>query len=415
MKIITLTEKEFDDYASHHKYRNFYQTSSYGKAMEPFGYKTHLLGIKNDYGKLIGASLLLYKEVFMNYKLAYAPRGILFDYTDAELLKEFTERLKKLLSKQGFMYLKIDPAIPICLRDSTGKIINMNREANIILENLKANNYVYHGQTLYFETEKARFEAIVTLNDNIRNIYQQFEKNTRYKIKKAAKNGVEVYKSGPENLELFYNLVKRKHTKTLEYYQELYKHFGNNIELYFAKLNTETFVITNKKAYETELERNDDLTKKIQQAANTKNARRKLINEKIESDKLVNVYKKNLLWATELLKTNPDGVIIGTAMTICYDNTAFLFIEAFDKSYKNLNPNYLIKWKMINEYKNRNFKYLNLNAVSGEFKKDNKFYGLNEMKLGFHAVVSEYIGEFDLIINSLAYSLYRNLNKGKKK
>ncbi len=29
---------------------------------------------------------------------------------------------------------------------------------------------------------------------------------------------------------------------------------------------------------------------------------KKLINEKIESDKLINTYKKNLVWATNLLK-----------------------------------------------------------------------------------------------------------------
>ena len=31
MKIITLDEKAFDKFASTHKYRNYYQTSAYGR------------------------------------------------------------------------------------------------------------------------------------------------------------------------------------------------------------------------------------------------------------------------------------------------------------------------------------------------------------------------------------------------
>ena len=112
MKIITLEEKEFDKYAQKHKYRSYYQSSSYGKIMKKFGYDIHYLGIIDEMENLIGASLLLYKEVFMNYKIAYAPRGLLFDYSNGALLKEFTERLKKLLAKQGFMLLKIDPVVP---------------------------------------------------------------------------------------------------------------------------------------------------------------------------------------------------------------------------------------------------------------------------------------------------------------
>ena len=70
---------------------------------------------------------------------------------------------------------------------------------------------------------------------------------------------------------------------------------------------------------------------------------------------------------------------------------------------------------MINDYKNRNFKYINLNAISGEFNKITKYSGLNEMKLGFNSLITEYIGEFELVISNLPYNLYKNLNKEKKK
>ena len=62
--------------------------------------------------------------------------------------------------------------------------------------------------------------------------------------------------------------------------------------------------------YEKEIEINNELAIKIQTTTNN-NSKKKLINEKMESDKLVNTYKKNLVWATKLLKENPNGLIVG--------------------------------------------------------------------------------------------------------
>ena len=414
MKIITLDEKAFDKFANTHKYRNYYQTSAYGRTKKSNGSNIHYIGVIDDYNNLLGASLLLYKEVFMNYKIAYAPRGFLFDYTNINNLTEFTTRLKKLLGKQGYMLIKIDPLIPINIRDNKGKIININNESNIILTNLKAAGYEYLGANLFFENQKPRFEAIVTLNHDIKEIYQSFDKKVRQKIKKAIRSGIEIYKGDIEELNIFYELIKKKYNKPLSYYTNLYNNFTNNIDIYFAKLNTETFVVTSRMQYEKEIETNNELATKIQATTNTNN-KKKLINEKMESDKLVNTYKKNLVWATKLLKENPNGLIVGTAFNLCYDNVCYLIIEGFNQDFKALNPNYLIKWKMINDYKNRNFKYIDFNAVSGEFNKITKYTGLNEMKLGFNSLVTEYIGEFDLIISPLPYNLYKNLNKDKEK
>ena len=414
MKIITLDEISFDKFASTHKYRNYYQTSSYGRTIKNNGYDIHYIGIIDDLGNLLGASLLLFKEVMMNYKIAYAPRGFLFDYTNINDLKEFTTRLKKLLGKQGFISITIDPLLPVNVRNKDGKIMNINNEANIALENLKSTGYNYLGPNLFFESKKPRFEAIVMLNNDIKDIYQNFEKRIRHKIKKAIRSGVEIYKGNKEELPIFYELIKKKYDKPLSYYIDFYNSFEDSIDLYFAKLNTETFVITSRLQYEREIELNNELANKIQ-LSNNSNTKKKLINEKMESDKLVNTYKKNLVWATNLLKENPNGLIIGTSLNLSYDNVCYLIIEGFNQSFKSLNPNYLIKWKMINDYKNKNFKYINLNAISGEFTKITKYSGLNEMKLGFNPLVTEYIGEFELIISPLPYNLYKNLNKEKKK
>ena len=50
---------------------------------------------------------------------------------------------------------------------------------------------------------------------------------------------------------------------------------------------------------------------------------------------------------------------------------------------------------------------------AGEFQEKNKYTELNETKLGYNTTITEYIGEFDIVLNSLSYNLYKSFNKDK--
>lgn len=411
MKIVTITPEQFDRYASKHRYRNYYQTSVYGNTMRKFGFNIHFLGIADDSNTLIGASLIIYREVFMGHKIAYAPRGILFNYDNPTQLQELAEKLKKVLGKQGFMLLKIDPYIPSTIRDHEGNIMNFNNQVNLIMANLQNAGFVHQGRTLFFEGEKPRWEALVLLNKDIRSLFNSFDKRTRRKIRKAANCGIECYKDPSKNLNTLYNFVKRKTPKPIEFYRELVSNFGDNAEVYYGRINTEVYVINSRKAYEREMEKNDRIAEKIQQIDISPEMKNALLNKKMESDKLLNTYKNSMVQATDLLKQHPNGIVVAGAIVIKYDNSAFLYIDGFDTNYSNLNPNYLLKWRMIDDYNKQHLKYLNLNAIVGEFERKNKFSGLNEMKLGYNSTITEYIGEFDIVLNNFSYNLYKSFGK----
>lgn len=411
MKIVKLSSQQFDKFASTHRYRNYMQSSMYANVMIKFGYHAQFLGMVNEENKLIGATLIIYKDVFMGNKMAYAPRGILLDYNNKELLDELVEKLKQVLGKQGFMLLRIDPYIPISIRDSEGNIMNMNNEAHTIIDNLERAGFIYKGQTLMFDTEKPRWEALVLLQKDIREIFTKLDKRTRNKIRKANNSGVEIVKDPNNSVTELFEFVKKKEKKPLSYYQEICNKFGNQVDVYYAKLNTELFLINSRKNYETESEYNNLLANKIQDMNLDPKERNNYLNKKMESDKLITSYKKNLVVSTDLLKNNPDGLIIAGAMVIKYDNAAFLFAEGIDDEYGYINASYLLKWQLISDYNYQRLKYLNLNGIVGEFDEKNEFSGLNESKLGFNSTVTEYVGEFDLILNNFTYGLYKKINK----
>ena len=411
MKVVKLSAAQFDKFASNHRYRNYFQTSMYGNVMAKFGYSIQYLGIVNENNKLIGATLLIYKEIFMKNKMAYAPRGILFNYEDTERLEEAIDVLKRVLAKQSFMLLRIDPYIPLTIRNSEGNIMNVNNKGNNIISSLKQAGFSYKGKTLYFETEKPRWEALITLRRDLNEIFARLDKRVRNKIRKAVNSGIIVRRDPDRSINKLYQFVGKKERKPLAYYKEIKNQFDSDIDVYYARIKTETFLINSRRNYEKEQEYNDKLAERIQDMSLDSKERSTYLNKKMQSDQLITTYKANLLKATEILKQNPDGLIIAGAMIIKYDDAAFIFTEGMDENYSNLNALYLLKWQLINDYFQRGYKYINLNGITGQFDKRNKYSGLNESKLGFDSTITEYIGEFDIILNNFTYNLYKKMNK----
>ncbi len=414
MKIVTLTPSQFDRFSKNHRYRNYFQTSKYGTLMTKFGYNIHYLGIVSDTNKLIGATLLLYKQVFMNNKIAYAPRGILFNYENIDNLSEAIKKIKQVLGKQGFMLLRMDPNIPLTIRDCKGTIMNFNNQGDRIITNLKEVGFSYKGKNNKFENEKPRWEGLIILGNNTKELFSKFEKRTRNKVRRGLNFGIEVNKDSNNNVDKLYEFIKDDTKKPKNYYEQICNIFQDDAEVYYAKVNTETYTINSRRAYENELENNNVLASEIQNQSLDEKQKNNILNKKMESDKLLDIYKQSLVQATELLKKYPNGIIIAGALVIKYDNAAFIVKEGYDKKYQSQNPDFVIKWKMIEDYTKERLKYINLNGIIGEFEETSEHNIINEKKLGFNTTITEYIGEFDIVLNNFTYNLYKAFIKNKK-
>lgn len=413
MKIITLKEEIFDSFAKQHKYGNPYQTSSYAKVMTKEGYNYHFLGFLNNSNDLVGATMLIYKPIFWGYKYAYAPYGFLIDYTNSDFIEELTIKLRKLLFKQKFIYIKMNPLIQCTERMMNGNMVSYNPEINDILEILQKNGYIHHGFNRFFETQKPRFTAITKLITSNEKLYYQLSKNTRNKINKAVSCGVEIHQGTMEDLGVFYEFIKRKQRKNIEFYRSILENFHGDAEIYLAHINPTKYIKKSQELYEKEYNRNEELNEILQSNSKTGKNLTRIINKKMESDKVLGLYHEQLAIASKLFQDYPEGVTIGGCMVIRYNQGVYLVIEGLDKNYRNYNGNYLLKWELIKKFNNDGYSFFDLNGISGEFNEKHKYSGLNEMKLGFHANAIEYIGEFDLIINKTVYNMYQKKNKKK--
>lgn len=414
MRITSISEQQFDNFAKNHIYNNYYQTSSYGKVMSALGFTIEYIGITDDVNQLLGASLIIYKSIFMGKKIAYAPRGILFNYDTDSSVQELASDLKNYFSKKGVLVLRMDPYIPATIRNSRGKATNMNKNINVIMANLKHAGFIYKGQNKFFENELSRYEGVLLFkNRTLKDVYIGFNKKTRHKINKAANSGINVISD--HNIEPLIEFCKNNNiTKYKDYYKMILDNFKEKATIYYTILNTTAFVTISKNIYEKEMDRNDFLSRKIQSISGINNSiKQRVLNTKIESDKLLNIYKEQLVEATNLLEKNPQNIILGSAITIEYNNEIYLVEDFFTNKLKNLNANYLTRWFIISESVKKGFKLLNMNAMVGIFDKKAPYHNLNENKLGFGCIPTEYIGEFELIIDGFNYKLYQSFSKDK--
>lgn len=404
MQIILLDELKFDAFAINHPNYNFYQSSNYGKFMSKHGYNSYYLGLSDDIGNIKAATLIIVKnDKSEKRKMGYAPRGFLIDWTDSELVSEFTTKIKEFLAKRSFTYLKVDPMIVYKEYNSDGSLKYSNSDD--FVKKMQSLGYTHMGYNNGMEASKPRWNSIIKLEPNIISLYNSLSKEARNKIKKAAGNGFKIYKGSNTDISLFYNVLNRKNPP-LEYYMDLYQFFNvnNGFEIYFVKLEPVSYVNSSKKMYEEEEQRNSNLNMQMQDFNNpNKDA---IINEKLKSDEMLATYKKNMLEAINLFQKYPSGIIIATLAVIKYGKKVTFFVGASDEDHKNDYPDYLLRWQLAEYFSRGGYESIDYNGMIGMSNTD---YDTTLKKELTNSVV-EYVGEFDLVINKKTYYTGSKLN-----
>ncbi len=90
--------------------------------------------------------------------------------------------------------------------------------------------------------------------------------------------------------------------------------------------------------------------------------------------------------------------IAGT-LAIHYGDKVWYLYGASSNKYRNLMPNYLLQWNMIQWAVELGCRIYDFRGVSGDLSEDNPLYGLYRFKKGFNGDFVEFTGEYDYIFN----------------
>lgn len=407
MQIKEINENEFDNYVINNNLRSFYQSSSYGKVADKDIYSTLFIGAyKNN--ELVGVSLILSKIIVPGIRYGYAPRGFLINYYDYNLLEEFTNNLKRFLSKKGYAFVKINPELTLSEVDFNGnkRINELNNKLICKLQNL---GYHKLKDNLYFEAMLPKYNPVIRLDEYDAD---DINKKTKIRIVNTFNTGQNLIIGDEYQINTFYDFIKNKKNKSLDYYKNFYKIFKekNMIDLLLVEVNYHEYLENLKLEYEKESKNNALINYKFSKDPKNKH----IYNLKMTNDKILNKINDKIAEINSKILNGEHKVIIAGALIIKYTNRINILISGYDKKYSELNPNYFLHFNIIKRYKNNDYKFLDLNGITGDFSKTNPYKGLNDFKLRFAPKVYEYIGEFDLIINKTIYSLLFSTNKLKK-
>lgn len=402
MRIKEISIQEFENFVDNNPLGNHYQSFNYALLMAENGYEYELIGYVDEYNHIHAASLILIKKLNCLFKYGYAPKGFIIDYFNKKLVKNFTNDIIAYYKKKGLIFIKINPEIAISEIDiKTGKkYYNWNVE---VKDTLIDAGYIKLKDNLYFESMIPRYNAIINLKEfNFKNL----SKNTKNKIRRAENKGLNIEIADRSGIDILYNFIKRKRNKDAFYYKDYYNIFSksNNIDLFLVSVDTNTFLINSKEAYEQELDKNSNYNNEL-----INNYSEKKVNLKMNSDRKLLSYKNDVYEAT-LRNNESSKIYIAGALVVKYKNRINIVMSGFDTNFKRFNSNYFLHYKILEYYK-KYYDFADLNGITGDFSKENPYYGLNKFKLGFNPKVYEFIGEYDLVINNTVY--HSMLKSGK--
>lgn len=320
---------------------SFLQSWQWGEFNKEVGYDTLRLGIFNR-GELTAIALVI-KIRSKRGSFLFIPHGpiinIKYETSDVKhILKELRKHLINIAKKENFSFIRVSP----------------------VLDNNEANRDIYKvlgfkKAPLYMHAEKMWILALKQSEDEL---LCQMRKTTRYLVKKAQRDQVEI--------------VRRTDEKAVQDFYKIYK----------ETTKREKFVGFSKKYIRAEFESFNKEGNAIFLFAKIKFEAR---NPKSE--------------------TNPN-LNLATALILFTKSTAFYHQGA--SIHSKIPAAYLLQWEAIKEAKKRGCEFYNFWGILDQGRSPKTWAGLTLFKQGFGGYEKTYVATQDYVINPLKY-LFTNL------
>ena len=394
MELRELTRKEFDQFALNHPLGSFQQTSSWGRFMEGDKFHAYYVGgfIKEH---IVGACLLLsYERKKDKIRIFYSPRGFLIDYKNEELLKEFTEKVKKFIIEKHGVFLKIDPYILVRDRDNEGNIIEGGVYNDFVEVNLTNANFIKVNDRI-----QPKWLSRINLKDKtINDVFNNFSPKARQTVRRNERLGFKVRSFDFKDIDKFIDIIneesKKYHTiaPTKTFFQDLKQAFDGNIqfkEVYFKKdeiiSNIDKMIIDVIKDKEVRIS-NYHISKMTAEY---------FIDKELEDEEKI----KRLNSLKEYFSKCSDDVSMGIYMFITIGNEVVALNGGIVDEYNKLDASYTLHYEMIKYAINNGYKYYNLYEIGNISDDNNKLKNSYNYKKNFGGEVVELVGEYDLVID----------------
>lgn len=413
MKLVELTEKEYQEFAKNHELGNFLQTVCWGKLKTHNGWKYHLLGVKEK-KKIVAGGVLLEKSTPVRKNVFYAPHGFLLDYSDSKFVEEFYLAVKDFVKSHNGLFLKVEPYVSFHERDKYGEIVEGGEDNSKVVSTLESLGFKRQC-TDGSQTLQASWMYVIDINGRtLDEVMKDMDSKTRQMIRKNEKNGVFVREGSYEELEKFQDIME--HTsdrreflnRPLSYYQNMYKEFDKEgiSKLYFAEIDIPKTLKEIDEEKQT-IRREYDLREKQKASGKLTMKEDKFHQKQKESLDAIEKLDARVLELRELRENYGDVVVLGSILFMIYGGEVLSFAGGSYREFSKYQPFYSLYFELIKYAVENGYKRYNFYGISSNLTESDPMYGVYLFKRGFGGRVVELIGEYDLPISKFYYTLYK--------
>ena len=415
MKLKKLTKKEFKTFADKNPEITFHQTEEWANLKKVNNWDAHYIGLEDDNKKIVAGALLLSKTLpIIKKKMFYSPRGFLIDYNNKELLKKFTEEIKKYAKTENAIFIKIDPFVEYQEHDNNGDIVKNGYNNKDAVENLKSLGYKFFGFNLMQDTLQPRWMHVIETKDrNLDDVMKDMESKTRQILRKNEKCGITTREITRDELPIFKDIMK--HTsdrrefvdRPLSYYEAMWDalHDSGILKILIAEIDFNKYeknTLEEKEKIENNLK--DRIYKKEKNIL--KMNEKKYNSSNKQDEEAIKRLEKQLEKIKELKDEYGDKEILGGILFLIYGNEVLSLHGGSHAKLMQFQSAYTIHFEGVKMAVEGNYNRYNFYGITGDFRKENPLYGLYLFKKSFGGHVVELIGEYDLIVSKFWYTLY---------
>lgn len=408
MKFVdNLSEAEYIEFFNKFPYSHFLQSYAWGEtAKESRGKIPCYVGLKNEKDEVVAAALLLKKKLLFGLSYYYAPRGYLIDFKDKQLLKTFTEEIKKYLKKTKGIYLKINPEIMYQEIDKEGNRVPDGKNNIDIYNDLINLGYKHKGFVKLHENNEPRytFRRYFKSYHSMEEIKSSISKTFMKTVRRSYNYNLNISINNDKHMNYFYELYKAnsKKNKVIRYSEDFFINLYKNGKKYNNVLVFDVSV-NGKDLYRQAKEDLDKLESDF--AAG-------LITKKNKADNIEKLERlKKDLETFEPYKDKEDLVICSMINGIANKMMWTMYIGTGELGEYLFAVN-RVYYESVEYCFNNDYKFIDLYGTVGDpHTKYKNLSGLHAYKERFGDTYIEFIGEFDLVNKPLFYLILPTLLK----
>ncbi len=408
MQFREISEEKYRKFWENHTLKSFLSSPEIGKLRKSNGWDVYFVGVEKD-KKLVAATMLVsHKRHFGKYEF-YAPRGILVDFYDKDLVHYFVLEIKKFIKTHHGYIFRMDPYLIYKERDIDGNVVEEGVDNSSVVLDLE---HLGFKKVSIPNMEQVGWMFSLPLEGKSEeDILKEMKSGTRNKIRKTEKFGITVNELGYDELDRFQNIMvetgERKNfaVRDVSYFKKMYElfHDKGEVKYYVTELDLVKYEEKLKSDRKKSVEKLESLS-----AAKYNEGQKKNLENEIAS------FDKRIKEAEDIRNEKKTDVITlsGSMFMIIQPEIIYLSSGNYEEFLK-FDSQYLIQWKMIQYGIKHGFKKHNFYGIPANINTHPKDYGIYEFKRGFNGIVEELIGEFELPI-TWHYYLMKFIHKIKK-